>query len=369
MYNGIITPLRAALRAGKACSMSSKVTIYDIAREAGVSTATVTRVVRGDANVKAATREKVQRVIDAYAYVPSDSARHLDGGSARTIALVMPHVANPYFARIYSAAYEECRANGYTLFLYQVKEHKPITRDLVDEIIRRRFDGAVFAGGIWSSERSGLSEALSMLKHHMPTVAICPASTELDCICINNDLVAGIRLPVRHLHALGHRRIAYIGGSMQTNDPSRRGENFLLEMQALGLPDDPGYHIDAGYDSEGGERAVLRMLSALDKRRWPTAMVAFNDLVALGAIKQLRRMGLHLPDDMAVVGFDNQFFCPYLDPALTSVDTHPEEQAQSAIRELLSTRNRNASAFSIVQDATLVVRESCGAKLGFRKLD
>lgn len=349
--------------------MTRKATIYDIAREAGVSVATVTRVTSGSAKVKAETRERVQRVIDAYAYVPSDSARHLDGGSAHTIALVMPHVANPYFARIYSAAYDECRANGYTLFLYQVKEHKPITRDLVDEIIRRRFDGAVFAGGIWSGERSGLREALSMLKHHMPTVAICPASTELDCICINNDLVAGIRLPVRHLHALGHRRIAYIGGSMQTNDPSRRGENFLLEMQALDLPDDPGYHIDAGYDSEGGERAVLRMLSSLDKRRWPTAMVAFNDLVALGAIKQLRRMGLHLPDDMAIVGFDNQFFCPYLDPALTSVDTHPEEQAQSAIRELLSTRARSASAFSIVQDATLVVRESCGAALGFRRLD
>lgn len=349
--------------------MTRKATIYDIAREAGVSVATVTRVTSGSPKVKVETRERVQRIIDAHAYVPSDSARHLNGGCTRTIALVMPHIANPYFARIYSAAYDECRANGYTLFLYQVKEHKPITRDLVDEIIRRRFDGVAFAGGIWSSERSGLREALSMLKHHMPTVAICPASTELDCICINNDLVTGIRLPVRHLHALGHRRIAYIGGSMQISDPSRRGENFLLEMQALDLPDDPGYHIDSGYNSEGGERAVLRMLSSLDKRRWPTAMVAFNDLVALGAIKQLKRMGLRLPEDMAIVGFDNQFFCPYLDPALTSVDTHPEEQAQSAIRELLNTKKRNASAFSIVQDATLVVRESCGAALGYRKFD
>ena len=110
------------------------------------------------------------------------------------------------------------------------------------------------------------------------------------------------------------------------------------------------------------------MLTNLDRRRWPTALIAFNDLVALGAMKQLKQMGLRLPEDMAIIGCDNQFFCPYTDPPMTSVDLHPEEMARSAVRELLLSHDGDAKTFSMMRDATLVVRESCGARLGYRKL-
>jgi len=349
--------------------MFRKVTIYDIAKEAGVSTATVTRVVRGDANVKASTREKVQHVIDAHAYTPSASAQNLEGGASRAIAVILPTVTNLYFTSIYNAAYWEAEKNGYTTALFQTGENLPISRALVDELIRRRMDGALFVGSIWSTDRRDLSDALSRLKHHMPVAAICPPGVELDCIRIQSDLVSCSRLPVRHLHALGHRRIAFIGGSMLLKDSSMRGKSFLEELRTLDLPDDPAYHINAGYDSEGGERAVLRMLSSLHKSRWPTALIAFNDPVALGAMKQLKQMGLSLPHDMAIIGCDNQFFCPYTDPPLTSVDLHPDELAQSAIRELLVARSGESSAFAMMREATLIVRESCGAKLGLRQLD
>ncbi len=349
--------------------MQKNVTIYDIAREAGVSTATVTRVVRGDGNVKAATREKVQQIIDAYAYTPSASAQHLERGNTRTIAIVMPNISNPYFTRIYNAAYREAEASGYYAWLVQIDENKTIPRTLTDELVSRRLDGVIFAGGIWSTDRSGLPEALSRLKHHMPVAVICPQTVEMDCICVHSDLVSCSRLPVRHLHALGHRRIAFIGGSMLASDPSKRAESFLDELRALDLPDDPAYHVDAGYDAESGERAVLRMLSGLEKKRWPTAMLTFNDQVALGAMKQLKQIGLHLPEDMAIIGCDNQFYCAYTDPPLTSIDLHPEEMTQSAVRELLIARESKARSFSLMREATLIVRESCGAKLGYRKLD
>ena len=189
-----------------------------------------------------------------------------------------------------------------------------------------------------------------------------------DCICIHSDLVSCSRLPVRHLHALGHRRIAFIGGSMQLRDSSMRGENFLRELRELNLPDDPAYHVDCGYSAESGEGAVLRMLSVLDRKRWPTAIIAFNDLMALGAVKQLKHMGLHLPQDMAIIGCDNQFFCPYVDPPLTSIDLHPEELGGSAVRELLSAKGASYAKFNLMREATLIVRESCGAALGYRKL-
>lgn len=366
MYNVL---MKSAHRAAKENRMTKKATIYDIAREAGVSTATVTRVVRGDSNVRDTTREKVQRVINAHAYTPSASAQHLDHNQTRTIGLVMPAVVNPYFTRICNAAYSEAEAHGYYAWLFQTPDNQPIHRKLVDELIRRRLDGVIFAGGIWSTARSGLSEALERLKHYMPVATICPPTVNMDCICIHSDLVGCSRLPVRHLHALGHRRIAFIGGSMQLKDTSKRGENFLEELRTLNLPDDPAYHVDAGYDAESGERAVLRMLSQLERRRWPTAMIAFNDQMALGALKQLKQMGLRVPEDIALIGCDNQFFCPYTDPPLTTVDLHPEEMTQSAVRELLIAREGNRTqSFSMMREASLIVRESCGAKLGYRKL-
>ena len=337
-------------------------------REAGVSTATVTRVTSGSAKVKSSTRERVQRIIDAHGYVPSAAAHALESGQTHTIGLVMPSITNPYFARIYSTIYEEATANGYYVWLFQIHDNDPIPPNLIDEIIRRRMDGVIFAGGIWSMERTGLADALTRLKHHMPVVTICPPTMQLDCICIHSDLVGCSRLPVRHLHALGHRRIAFIGGSMQLRDSSKRGENFLQELRALDLPDDPAYHVNCGYNAESGEGAVLRMLSGLERRRWPTAIIAFNDLMALGAMKQLKNMGLRLPQDMAIIGCDNQFFCSYTDPALTTVDLHPEELGSSAVRELLTARDRAHVPFNLMREATLIVRESCGAKLGYRKL-
>ena len=349
--------------------MGKKATIYDIAREAGVSTATVTRVVSGHPSVKAETRARVQRVIDAHGYTPSAAARDLESGSTHTLGIVLPQINNPYFARIFTAASEEARANGYQLWLHQVNGPAQVSLDTADEILRRRLDGVLFAGNIWNTASSGLSEAISKLGRQIPVVAICPPQTQLDCVCLHSDLVNCSRLPVRHLATLGHKRIAFIGGSLETGDSSRRGQTFLQEMAALGLPDDPAYHIDTGYDAESGERAVLRLLSKLDRPRWPTALIAFNDLVALGAMHQLKKMGLRVPQDVAIIGCDNQFFCPYTDPPLTTMDLHPEELTRSAILELLCSREGDRSQFSLMREATLIVRHSCGASLGVRHFD
>lgn len=348
--------------------MEKKMTIYDIAKEAGVSTATVTRVVSGHHSVRATTRERVQQVIDKYGYTPSAIARDLENGQNKTIGIILPEIVNPYFAQLFSGAYDEAHKSGYSVWLAQLPSSESIEDDLVNDLIRRRLEGAFFAGGIWESERKGLMEALRKLGNYMPIVAICPPQTNLNCICLYNDLVSCVSQAVRHLHVLGHRRIAFVGGSLQVGGSGARGQGFLDELRALNLPDNPAYHHEGGFDSESGERAVQRLLSGLERDKWPTALISFNDLVALGAIKQLKQMGLRVPEDMAVIGCDNQFFCPYVDPPLTSIDLHPDEHARSAIRELLSAKENNTQPFTMARDATLVVRDSCGSKLGYRKL-
>ena len=283
--------------------------------------------------------------------------------------MIIPSISNPYFTKAYESAYREAEKNGHLITLFQLSDHEFVPAKLIDELIRRRMDGALFVGGIWSTDRPGLSEALTRLQKYMPVALICPHSVERDCICIHSDLVACSRLPVRHLHALGHRRIAFLGGSMTSTVGSLRGRSYLSEMEKLGLPVNPAYQIDTGFDSESGERAVLRMLTALPRKEWPTAIIAFNDLVAIGAIKQLKKLGLSLPEDMAIIGCDNQFYCPYIDPPLTSVDLHTDEMARSAIRELITAHGSAAPSISLMHEASLVIRESCGTNLGYRKRD
>ena len=286
--------------------MPKKVTIYDIAREAGVSAATVTRVLNGSSSVREATRLKVRGIIDAHGYAPS-----------------------------------------------------------VGNLIARRLSGAFFIGSLDDVDRPDLREMLARLGKYMPIVAICPPRENLGFICMHNSLDSAVRQAVRHLHLLGHRRFAMIGGAVRLEDSGMRAVSFLDELKALDLPAPPEYGHLGGNSPEEGQREILRLMTALPREEQPTAVLCYNDLVALGALHQLRLMGFRVPEDVAVIGCDNQFFCPYTAPPLTSIDMQTEEHARSAVRELLAT-SENRSAI-IVRDATLVIRESCGAKLGWRE--
>lgn len=345
--------------------VQKKATIYDIAREAGVSAATVTRVINGSPNVREVTRKKVQQVIDRHGYAPSSVAQDLGSGNTKTLGLILPSIENPYFASLASAADVEARQNGYSIWLYQLPRQGEIDAQVIERLIARRLSGAFFIGGFYDVDRPDLRDLLDRLGKYMPIVAICPPRPDLGFICMYNDLDHAMRHAVRHLHLLGHHRFAMIGGAANLTDSGARAVSFLDELDQLGLPHPPEYGHLGGASTEAGQQEVLRLMTCLAPQDRPTAIIAYNDLVALGAMHQLRKMGLRIPEDVAIIGCDNQFFCPYTFPPLTSIDMQAEEHARSAIRELLSTAENHAG--TIVRDATLVIRESCGVALGWRE--
>ena len=159
-----------------------------------------------------------------------------------------------------------------------------------------------------------------------------------------------------------------VGNALGFVEELRRQEREAdaVEMERLGLAADQESVNDAGFTPQTGEACVNRILNALPRENWPTAMIAINDLVALGAMRQLQRMNIRVPEDMALIGCDNQFFTPFLTPPLTTVDLHPFDHGALAIRELVNAVKGNASAFSQVRECSLIVRESCGALLGIR---
>ena len=216
-----------------------KATIYDIAREAGVSAATVTRVINRFPGVREATREKVQRVIDAHGYAPSSLAQDLGSGKSRTIGIILPGIRNPYFAELVDAADSEARLRDYSLLLYQLPSDGEIPPELVESLIARRLSGAFFIGGVHDVDRPDLRATLTRLGRYMPIVAICPPRSDLDFVCMYNNLDSGVRQAARHLHLLGHRRIALLGGAPRPEEAGIRATAFLDELNRLGAARTP----------------------------------------------------------------------------------------------------------------------------------
>ena len=340
-------------------------TILDIAREAGVSPATVSRVLSGYPNVSAATQARVQAVVDKYRFKPNSMARGLLQKSSGAFGIIMPDITHPYYAGIFSAAQEEARRHGYVVQLYRLAQNAMITDEFVNQLIERRLDGVLLSGGfIESTNPSDLPAVLTRLQRYMPIVTICPPIPGLSCINIYTDLASGARKLVRHLYTLGHRHIAFIGSTQETRSVGEREHGYVKEMLHLSL--EPVQQPETIHTPATGEQAILKLLASNNGPDRPTALIAVNDLMALGALHQLTSMGFRLPQDMAVVGCDNAFFSAFTSPPLTTLEVHSKEHGTTAMRQLLQTRQSGSSPFTQVLEPTLIVRESCGAQLDRR---
>ncbi len=344
-------------------------TIYDVAAAAGVSIATVSRVMSGG-SVSAASRKRVEAAMEQLAYVPSPAATHrTHKQGTRRLALVLSELSNPYFAAMAAGAEKEARKSGYALQLFTVGLKMGDAETVIQRLIEQQCDGAVLVGGIVENANAARLESLQRLQRAMPLVTIGPRVEGLSSTNITSDLSLSVRKSLNHLHALGHRRIAFIGGTSDVRSSSIREKGFYDEMERLGLPADRSLHAETGYIPQDGEICVARLFARLKPGEQPTALIAINDLVALGAMRQLQRMGLRVPEDVAIIGCDNQFFTPYLNPPLTTVDLHPEEHGRNAVSELIAMHSGGSIApYSQISECSLIVRESCGAALGFRRL-
>ncbi|MDR2505784.1 MAG: LacI family transcriptional regulator [Oscillospiraceae bacterium] len=344
---------------------AANLTILDIAKEAGVSPATVSRVLSKHTNVSPSTAQRVREVVDKYSYQPNSIARGLLQRQSHVLGIIMPDIKHPYYASVFSAAQREAGSAGSVVQLYRLAYNSAITDDFISHLIERRLDGALLCGGfIEPSDPKDLSAVLKHLQQYMPIVTICPPIQGLDCVNIFPDLEGGIKKEVGHLARLGHKRIAFIGATQETRSVGERELGFRMEAERLSVK--PVLHYENIHTPAMGESSVQRLLGSLPRSAWPTALIVVNDLMALGVLKGLRRMGLRVPEDIAVVGSDNQFFSEYTDPPLTTLDLNAEELGQLSMRQLLHARDSKPASYSQVRDPMLIVRESCGASLSGR---
>ena len=330
-------------------------TIYDIASEAGVSIATVSRVLRGESSVSEKTRIKVEETIARRNYRPSSIARGLTSKVTHSLGIVLPKLLNPHYAMIFTGAQEEARKNGCTVSLFPWASLHTSAYDPALMLADRRLDGVIVCVEYLPPDQTEqLLSSLRELRKFMPVVLIGCVPPEYDFPAIINNNAALMREIVAYLVSLGHERIAFIGGVQEDTDALRRDVGYEDGLRQAKLPYIASYRVYGKATPEEGKKALDSILGHLKKEYWPTAVIALNDLVAMGCQLSAREHGLRLPQDLSVVGCDDLFCAPYLTPPLTSVNPHQQKMGARAVQMLLNGENTREES-----DWEMVIRDSC----------
>lgn len=339
---------------GKSGGTGGMPTSADVARLAGVSKATISLVLNGGASkvrISDETRDRVLAVAKDLGYRPNHAARSLRQRRTRTIAMVLPSLANPYFSEVVLGAQAAARQAGYTVAVI-VSDRVP---DGLAALEGSAFDGVVVAG----RANAGAPLIRRLASHGVAVVVLQQDSPDPTIRCVRVDLEAGGHLATHHLIDLGHRRIAHITEPKPENSTvPERVDGYRRALNEAGIAFDPALVLVTENTMAGGAEAVDRLF---DGPARPTAIFAYNDIIAIGALAGLRRRGLAVPDDVAVVGFDGIAMGGFVAPTLTTVD-HPRDLlGRVAVTAVIDALENRAPAAAGPLPVTLVVRESCGA--------
>jgi Transcriptional regulators len=337
--------------------MGRRPTQNDVAKAAGVSRATVSYVLNLNESsrvpISQETRERVLKAMEELGYEPDVRAQMLRSGKTKTIGILVPDMQNPHYWQYLSGVEEEAHRTGYALLIY----HSALNRDEEGAGLRalasRRVDGLIVLSAF---TRFSEVEIRELADSRLPVVDFSPTESPFDCIAANYREAA--RVLMRHLFDLGHERIALVYGVPDFDIGRDRLEPYLEGLRAAGVKEEKELVATCGTSIEDGYHAALGLL---DIKPRPTAIVAVNDLLALGVLRAAADRGLSVPRDISVAGFDDISFAQFATPRLTTVHRETEEAGRKAF-QILVERMENPNAPRRVEpiDSSLVERESTG---------
>jgi LacI family transcriptional regulator len=332
-------------------------TISDVAERAGVSPATVSRVIHGSRNVRRSTRERVERAIEELGYVPSAVAQSLRSKRTRSLALVVPDITNTFWTTVVRGVEDVAQRHGYSVLLCNTDENLAKQLDYLDFVIRQQVDGVIIAP--YDSDSGHLDK---LRQRDIPTVIIDRRIEGWEVDSVASDSVSGSRALVQHLISLGHRRIAMISGPAITSTAEDRVAGYRLALTEAGIAVDARLIQRGEFRSSSG-KALLGQV--LDEDPPPTAIFAANNALAIGAIDVLEERGLRVPQDIALVCFDDLPNTSLIFPFLTVVAQPVYDMGVNAAQLLLSRIHSEVSLQPrhVTLPVRLVVRHSCGSQL------
>jgi DNA-binding LacI/PurR family transcriptional regulator len=301
-------------------------TIRDVARHAGVSTATVSRVISGSVAARPGTRARVLEAAETLGYRPSAVARSLKLRTTRTLGLLVTDIQNPYYPEIVRAVEDAALERNLAVLLCNGADDPGREETYLDLLVDRRVDGIIIAS-------SGLRERHGawLARRSVPVVLVNWAAGDLGLPAILGDNRAGGRLATEHLLGLGHRRIGHLSAPARNFAAAERLGGIREALANAGL--DPDALVVAEGDGRvaGGERAALELL---ETSPGVTGIVCYNDLTAIGAVRAIRAGGRRVPADISVVGYDDIPLSGWVDPPLTTIAQRPSEMGRWAVDRL-----------------------------------
>jgi LacI family transcriptional regulator len=327
-------------------------TIHDVAARAGVSVATVSRVLNGKELVREETSRHVRAAAKSLRYVPNVAARSLSIRRSQTIGIVLPDVHGEFFSEVIRGIDLAARAKGYHILVSGSHSDPSQMLNVVDTM-RGRVDGLVVM-----APDVTLAPLDELRARAMPVVLLNSATPNGDAITIDN--YGGARAMMRHLHELGHTRIAFVRGPQHNADARERLRGYRHAMRGIAAVPNKALECSGDFTEESGF-AAARRVAELKPR--PTAVFAANDSMAVGVLASLTASGVKVPEEMSVVGFDDIPIARYVNPALTTMRVDIAELGRCAFGLLLDAIG-NPAAHAPRHDrvaTTLVVRKSCGA--------
>lgn len=330
------------------------ISIKDVAKLANVSYSTVSRALTNSSRVKPETRDRIQRLAREMGYTPSAAARSLVTQRTMTIGIVATTMTDMFQAEVIQAIEHAALSHEYSVILAQSGFGSERELAEIQALRERRVDGIILisvrVGGVYAAILQGTN---------IPLVFINSCQTDYGR-SVRVDSLQGGREAVNHLLNLGHRRIAYITGPEEDWDNLARQEGYRDALGARGIPVDPALIVQGDCRPGGGIRAMQQLLSLPEP---PTGVFCYNDATALGGLRFLYSVGMRVPEDLSIIGFDNTDLSTYFEPPLTTIAQPTQELGQKAVEVVLAMLRGEDLGEAHLLPCELVVRQST-ARLG-----
>jgi LacI family transcriptional regulator len=331
-------------------------TINDVARLAGVSITTVSHVINGTRFVSEDLRKRVADAMQTLNYQPNSLARSLRMGLSKSIGLIVPDISNLFFAEIARAIEDAGYQHGYSVILCNTDDDPQKEATYVDVLRAKQVDGVIFISA------GGISEGVNkLLEAHIPMVVIDREIPNIAADIVLVDNLQGGYLAARHLIETGHRRIACIAGPSDLTPSNQRLVGYQRALVEASLDCDERLVVRGDFHAETGYKAALDLLQ-IDPR--PTAIFACNDMMAIGALHAAYALKIRVPEDLAIVGFDDIELVSYVYPPLTSMAQPKQEIGKMAVDLIMERIHFPASlSRTIVLQSQLILRQSSSTRL------
>lgn len=340
--------------------MKRKPTIRDVAKKAGLSLSTISLVLNNKGYVSDSNKQKILSIIKELDYHPQRSARGLASQLSGNIGFILTEdhfsQSEPFYTRIFLGTEFEARKHNYYILLTTVGKNVKETHEIPRFLLEHNVDGVIIAGKIGSSWIEYIA------KKNIPFLLVDYVAPRVSNITIDNR--AGAELVVQHFLNGGHKKIGFIGGDIRHPSIHERFAQYQSVMLSSGItPSEQWYNVDqSNTTSQDGYEAAKNIFSNNDNR--PTAIFAANDAMAIGCMQYLKELGIRIPKDIALAGFDNIEAGLHVEPRLTTVNVHREEMGSLAVRRIVEmVKEKSGVVTKTITPVELVIRDSCGIRL------